>query len=66
MNYSVKRLVDDFVKKIGDDDLRMLQNVQSDVAFNYIYFLYNRFYEAYPTGEVYGILADIFVTKKAA
>ena len=66
MNYSMQKLIDDFVKKIGTDDLKMLQTVSPDVAFNYILFLYNKFYGAYPTGELYKILADKFAKMEAA
>ena len=66
MNYSIQKLVDDFVKRIGEDDLKMLQAVPIDTAFNYIYFLYKKFYGAYPTGEIYEVLADMFSSKQAA
>ena len=66
MNFSIQKLIEDFMKKIGDDDLKVLDKVSSDVAFNYVFFLYKKFYEAYPTGEVYEILADRFARKAAA
>ena len=66
MNYSIQKLIDDFVSKVGDDDLKMLETVPSQTAFNYVYFLYKKFYEAYPTGEVYNALAEMFTQQKAA
>ncbi|MBI3590650.1 MAG: hypothetical protein HY094_04640 [Candidatus Melainabacteria bacterium] len=66
MNYSIQKLVDDFIKKIGTDDLKMLETVSPDVAINYVYFLYKKFYEAYPTGEVYEILNFMFAKRRAA
>lgn len=66
MNYSIQKLIDDFMKKIGTDDLKMLESVPPDVALNYVYFLYRKFYEAYPTGEVYEILTYIFARRRAA
>ena len=64
MNYSVQKLIDDFIKKIGTDDLKMLETIAPDVAFNYVYFLYKKFYDAYPTGEVYEILNHIFLKRQ--
>ena len=66
MNYSIQKLIDDFVSKVGDDDLKMLETVPTETAFNYVYFLYKKFYEAYPTGDVYNALADMFSQQKAA
>ena len=66
MNYSIQKLIDDFIKKIGADDLKMLETVSPEVAFNYVYFLYKKFYEAYPTGEVYEILNSIFAERRVA
>ncbi len=66
MNDSIKKLLDDFMKKVGNDDLKMLETVPSEVALNYVYFLYNKFYEAYPTGDLYEMLTDIFARKQAA
>ena len=66
MNYSIQKLLDDFVSKVGEDDLKMLETVPPQTAFNYVYFLYKKFYEAYPTGEVYNALADMFSRQKAA
>lgn len=66
MNYSIQKLIDDFVKKIGEDDIKMLQTVSPDIAVNYIFFLYKKFYGAYPTGEVYELLANKFTEKEAA
>ena len=66
MNYSIQKLIDDFISKVGDDDLKMLETVPPQTAFNYVYFLYKKFYEAYPTGEVYNTLAEMFSRQKAA
>ena len=66
MNYSIQKLIDDFINRIGPDDLKMLENVSPDVAFNYVFFLYKKFYGAYPTGELYEILADKFSRREAA
>ena len=66
MNYSIQKLIDDFFKKLGSDDLKMLEAVPKEAAFNYVYFLYKKFYEAYPTGEVYNELASVFLNRKAA
>ncbi|MBI2995404.1 MAG: hypothetical protein HYY52_01675 [Candidatus Melainabacteria bacterium] len=66
MNYSIQKLVNDFIKRIGPDDLKMLETVQSDMALNYMYFLYKKIYGAYPTGEVYEVLASMFTRLKAA
>ena len=66
MNYSIQKLIDDFISKVGDDDLKMLETVPTQTALNYVYFLYKKFYEAYPTGEVYNALAEMFSQKKAA
>lgn len=66
MNYSIQKLMDDFIKRIGTDDLKMLENLPSNIAFNYVFFLYKKFYYAYPTGEVYEILAEKFTKREAA
>ncbi len=66
MNESIKKLFEDFMKKVGNDDLKMLETVPPEVALNYVYFLYNKFYEAYPTGDLYETLAEMFAKKKAA
>lgn len=66
MNYSIQKLINDFVSRVGDDDLKMLETVPPQTAFNYVYFLYKKFYEAYPTGEVYSALSDMFAKQKAA
>ncbi len=66
MNYSMQKLYDDFMKKIGDSDLRTLDTMPTDVAVNYVFFLYNKFYEAYPTGEMFEVLSDRFGCRMAA
>ena len=66
MNYSIQKLVDDFYRKIGDDDMKMFENLSPEVALNYVTFLYKKFYSAYPTGEVYETLQDRFCKKVAA
>ncbi len=66
MNYSIQKLMDDFYRKISEDDFKMLETVSPDVAFNYVTFLYKKFYSAYPTGEVYEILFDRFHKRVAA
>ena len=66
MNYSMQKLFDDFIKKIGSGDMKSLEGMSGDVAFNYVYFLYNKFYEAYPTGEMYEALQNRFARSLAA
>ncbi len=66
MNYSIQKLINDFINKVGETDLKMLESVPQQTAFNYVYFLYKKFYDAYPTGEVYNALADMFPKQKAA
>lgn len=66
MNYSMQKLFDDFIKKIGDSDIKSLEGMSAEVAFNYVYFLYNKFYEAYPTGEMYEALQSRFARRMAA
>ena len=66
MNDSIQKLIDDFIKKIGVDDLRMLETIPPQTVFNYVYFLYKKFYGAYPTGDLYEALAEMFTTRKAA
>ena len=66
MNYSIQKLLNDFLNKIGSDDLKMLETMPAETAFNYVYFLYKKFYEAYPTGDLYEMLNNIFMNKQAA
>ena len=66
MNYSTQKLINDFISKVGEGDLKMLETVPPQTAFNYVYFLYKKFYEAYPTGEVYDMLANMFTKQQAA
>jgi len=66
MNYSMEKLFSDFTKKIGDSDLRALETMPGDVALNYVFFLYNKFYEAIPTGEMYEALKERFTMRQAA
>ena len=66
MNYAIQKLIDDFINKIGSDEVRMLETVSPEVAFNYIFFLYKKFYGDYPSGELYNILAEKFTSRKAA
>ncbi len=66
MNYSIRKLINDFIGKVGDADLKMLETVPPQTALNYVYFLYKKFYEAYPSGEVYNALAEMFSKQKAA
>ena len=66
MNYSLQKLLDDFIRRIGEDDLRMLETVSPEVAFNYVFFLYKKFYDAYPTGELFETLYDKFSKRQAA
>ena len=66
MNYSIQKLVEDFYKKLIETDLKHIENLSSDAAFDYIIMLYKKFYTAYPTGEVYEILKDRFCNKIAA
>ena len=44
MNYSIQKLINDFIGKVGEDDLKMLESVPPQTAFNYVYFLYKKFY----------------------
>ena len=60
------KLMDDFINRIGPDDLRMLETVSPDTAFNYIFFLYKKIYEDYPTGELFEALYDRFAKRIAA
>ena len=66
MNYSIQKLFDDFLKKVGADELKMLDTVSPDAAFNYVFFLYKKFYGDYPTGEIYKALELRFSHKEAA
>lgn len=66
MNYSIQKLIDDFIKRIGPDDLKMLETVPPPTAFNYIFFLYKKFYGDYPSGELYKILEEKFLKQRAA
>ena len=66
MNYSIQKLVDDFVNRISADDLKMLETVPAEAAFNYIFFRYKEIYGDYPTGELYKILEDKFSRRIAA
>ena len=66
MNYSIQKLFDDFLKKIGLDELKMLDTVSPDAAFNYVFFLYKKFYGDYPTGEIYKALELRFAQREAA
>ena len=64
MNYSIKKLVDDFFCRLGQDDLLRLETVPEAVAFNYVFFRYKEIYGDYPTGDLYKILEDKFIRKK--
>lgn len=66
MNHSVQKLFDDFMHRIGNDEIKMLETVSPDAAFNYSFFLYKKFYGDYPSGELYKALEDKFAAKKAA
>ncbi len=66
MNYSIQKLIEDFIKKIGEEDLKTIDTVSPEVALNYVVFLYRKFYSAYPTGDVYEILVEKFAKTKAA
>lgn len=66
MNYAIQKLLDDFFKKVGDNELIMLEKMPADAALSYLEFLYNKFYEAYPTGIVYDRLASMFVVQQKA
>lgn len=66
MNYSIKKLVDDFINRIGFDDLKRLENVSSEAAFNYLFFKYKEIYGDYPSGELYKIIEDKFAKREAA
>lgn len=66
MNYSIQKLIDNFITRIGEDDIKMLERVPPGSAFNYVYFLYKKFYDAYPSGEVYEFLKDRFLKRIAA
>ena len=66
MNYSIQKLFDDFLKKVGPDEVKMLDTVSPDAAFNYVFFLYKKFYADYPTGEIYKALEQRFASREAA
>ena len=66
MNHAIQKLYDDFLRKIGDDELKMLETVSPDSAFNYVFFLYRKLYGDYPTGELYEALEERFLNRKAA
>ena len=66
MNHSIQKLIDDFINKIGPNDLKMLETVSAESAFNYIFFLYKKIYGDYPTGELYEILKEKFLKRLAA
>lgn len=66
MNYSIQKLLDDFINKIGNDDLKMLDTVSPDAAFNYIFFLYKKIYGDFPTGELFEVLYGKFAKRQAA
>ena len=66
MNYSLQKLLDDFIARVGDDNLKMLESVPQEVAFNYVFFLYKKMYGDFPSGELYRILEDRFAKQKAA
>ena len=63
MNYSIKKLIDDFFSRLGQDELLKLENVLPSTAFNYVFFKYKEIYGDYPTGDLYRILEDKFVRK---
>ena len=66
MNYAIQKLLNDFLKKVGDNELSMLEKMPADAALNYLTFLYNKYYEAYPTGAIYDYLEGMFAQRKAA
>lgn len=66
MNYSIQKLIDDFIKRIGEDELKMLETVSPEAAFNYAFFLYKKFYGDYPSGDLYKLLEERFFKKAAA
>ena len=66
MNYSIQKLLDDFLKRIGENDLKMLETVSPEAAFNYVFFLYKTIYGDYPSGEIYEILEEKFFKRIAA
>ncbi|MBI1858148.1 MAG: hypothetical protein HYR97_03440 [Candidatus Melainabacteria bacterium] len=66
MNLSIQKLIDDFIKRIGEDEIKMLENVSPDAAFNYVFFLYKKFYGDYPSGDLYKILEEKFMKRVAA
>ena len=66
MNYSIQKLVDDFIKRIGVDDLKKLESFSAEAAFNYLFFKYKEIYGDYPSGELYKILEDKFAKREAA
>ena len=66
MNYSIQKLLDDFINRIGTDDLKMLETVTPEIAFNYIFFLYKKNYGDYPTGDLFEALYEKFAKRQAA
>lgn len=66
MNYAIKKLLKDFESRIGQDEIKMLQNVNADAAFNYVFFLYKKIYGDYPSGELYKYLETKYRYGKAA
>lgn len=66
MNYAIQKLLDDFINRISTDELKMLDSVPPETAFNYIFFLYKKIYGDYPSGELYKILEEKFLKQIAA
>lgn len=66
MNYAIQKLLDDFINRISTDELKMLDLVPAETAFNYIFFLYKKIYGDYPSGELYKILEEKFLKRIAA
>lgn len=66
VNFSIQKLVNDFLSKIGPEEMKMLESVPPEAAFNYIFFLYKKFYGDYPTGELYKILEERFSHRAVA
>lgn len=66
MNYAIQKLLNDFLSKIGSDEIKMLESVPPDAAFNYVFFLYKKTYGEYPSGELYKLLETKFTFRAAA
>lgn len=66
MNYSIQKLYDDFLNKIGIDQIKLLESVPPQAAFNYVFFLYKKTYGDYPSGEIYKMLEDKFLKRQEA